>query len=89
VRAHLARTDDELVTVAPVLARVPDFAALIAPGVAGDQRFAGIRSSERTGRPLGNPEFIAGLERVLGRPIVRPAPRRKRKAAVEDGPRLL
>ena len=32
MRAHLARTDDELVTVAPVLARVPDFAALIAPG---------------------------------------------------------
>jgi hypothetical protein len=40
-------------------------------------------------RSPGNPEFIAGLERVLGRPIARRAPGRKRKAAVEDEPRLL
>jgi putative transposase len=89
VRAHLARRDDALVSVTPVLSRVSDFAALIAPEAAGEQHFAGIRSSERTGRPLGNPEFIAGLERVLGRPIARRAPGRKRKAATEDEPRLL
>jgi putative transposase len=89
VRAHLARIDDELVSVAPVLSRVPDFVALIAPDPADDQRFAGIRSSERTGRPLGNPEFIADLERILGRPVARRAPGRKRKVAAEDEPLLL
>lgn len=90
VRAHLARADDELVNVAPVPSRVSDFAALIAPrSTAEEQLFAGIRSSERTGRPLGNAEFIAGLERILGRPIARRAPGRKRKMIVEDEPLLL
>jgi len=89
VRAHLARADDELVSVAPVLSRVSDFAALIAPGAADAQLFSGIRSSERTGRPLGNSEFIAGLEKILGRRIARRAPGRKRKVTVVDEPRLL
>jgi len=89
VRAHLARADDELVTVAPVLSRVPDFAALIAPGAADEQLFAAIRSCERTGRPLGNSQFIAGLEKILGRSIARRAPGRKRKITVEDEPLLL
>ncbi|MGD0192186.1 MAG: transposase [Rhizomicrobium sp.] len=88
VHAHLARADDELVSVMPVLSRVSDFAALIAPGT-DEQLFAGIRSSERTGRPLGNPEFIAGLEKILGRPIARRAPGRKRKLPVEDEPLML
>jgi putative transposase len=89
VRAHLARADDELVSVAPVLSRVPDFAALIARGAADEPLFTGIRSAERTGRPLGNSEFIAGLEKILGRPIARRAPGRKGKIAIEDEPRLL
>jgi putative transposase len=89
VRAHLARADDELVSVAPVLSRIPDFAALIAPGAAGEPLFAGIRSSERTGRPLGNSEFIAGLKKILGRSIARRAPGRKRKISAEDEPLLL
>jgi putative transposase len=89
VHAHLARTDDELVTVAPVLSRVPDFARLIAPDTADEPLFARIRSSERTGRPLGNPEFIAGLEKILGRPIARRAPGRKRKTVAADEPQLL
>lgn len=89
VRAHLARSDDDLVTVAPVLSRISDFAALIAPNEEDESAFASIRSAEGTGRPLGNADFIAGLERILGRPVAKRAPGRKPKSAGTDEPRLL
>jgi putative transposase len=62
-----------LVTVAPVLARAPDFAALLRTD-ADDPAFAGLRAAEATGRPLGTPDVVADLERRLGRPIARRAP---------------
>jgi putative transposase len=77
VRAHLAGRDDELVAVAPVLRRVADFAALIATADEDEPSFARVRAAEGTGRPLGNADFIAGLERMLGRPLARRAPGRK------------
>jgi putative transposase len=73
-RAHLAGCDDLLVTVKPVLDRVGDFARLLAPHPGDNAAFAALRSAEGTGRPLANAEFIAGLERLLGRPIARRAP---------------
>jgi len=89
VRAHLAEQDDELVAIAPILSRVSDFATLIAPDTGDEPAFASIRAAEGTGRPLGNAQFIEGLERILGRPIARRAPGRKRKTSDEDEPRLL
>jgi putative transposase len=89
VRAHLAGQDDELVSVTPVLSRVADFAALIAPDDANESAFASIRAAEGTGRPLGNAQFIEDLERILGRRIARRAPGRKRKSADDDAPFLL
>lgn len=89
VRAHLAGRNDELVAVAPVLARVADFAALIAPDTGDERAYASIRAAEGTGRPLGNAQFIEGLERILGRPIARRAPGRKPKASDDDAPLLL
>ena len=61
-----------MVAVAPVLDRVPNFAALLEEG--GDAGFAAIRRAEGSGRPVGAAQFIAGLERILGRPIARRAP---------------
>ncbi len=75
VRAHLAGCDDDLTEVQPVLDRVEDFAALLAE--VDEAGYAGLRASEGSGRPVGNAEFIAGLERLLGRPIARRAPGRK------------
>jgi putative transposase len=89
VRAHLAAQDDELVAVAPVLSRVPDFESLIAPDDGDERAFANIRAAEGTGRPLGNAQFIEGLERILGRTIARRAPGRKRKSGDDDTPLLL
>jgi putative transposase len=77
VRAHLAGADDALVSVAPVLARVARFAELLATDAGDEVRFAALREREGTGRPLGNEDFIKGLERLLGRPLARRAPGRK------------
>src|SRR5947209_12501292 len=64
VRAHLKAENDGLAIVGPVLSRLPDFAQLLLTGA--EDGFDALRASEATGRPLGNAEFIAGLERLLG-----------------------
>jgi putative transposase len=89
VRAHLAGRDDGLVTVKPVLERVGDFAKLLEPDAADDERFAAVRRSEASGRPLATAEFVADLERILGRPIARRAPGRKSRSTDPAQPRLL
>ena len=76
VRAHLTGQDDELVRVQPVLDRIADFAGLVRTD-ADDPVFAALRAAEQTGRPLGTSDFIADLEKRLGRPIARRAPGRK------------
>ena len=80
VRAHLAGVDDALVTVRPVLDRIPHFKALLEADAEED--FSELRRAETTGRPLGAPEFVTGLEKILGRKIARRAP--GRKATGED-----
>ena len=72
----LAGEDEELTTVAPLRALIPDFAAFLAmPADA-----ATTTRIERTpiiGRPLGRPDWIAMLERRLGRPFGTPQTRPK------------
>jgi putative transposase len=73
VRAHLKGEDDGLVIVKPVLDRIGAFAPFLeAPG--DDEQFAAIRAAETMGRALGTTDFVADLERRLGRPITRRAP---------------
>ena len=75
VRAHLAGVDDELVAVRPILDRIANFADLLRDEA--DEDFSELRRSEGSGRPLGTPEFVTGLERLLGRNIARRSPGRK------------
>jgi putative transposase len=75
VRAHLSGVDDGVVRVRPVLDRVPYLKELLQVG--GEDDFSDLRHAEATGRPLGAPEFVDGLERLLGRKIARRAPGRK------------
>jgi putative transposase len=75
VRAHLSGIDDALVTVRPVLDRIPHLKALLQGNTEDD--FSDLRRAETTGRPLGAPEFVTGLENMLGRKIARRAPGRK------------
>jgi putative transposase len=64
--------DDALATVAPLRALIPDFAALLAMP-ADAAATARIERAPTIGRPLGRPDWIAVLERQLGRPL---APRK-------------
>jgi len=75
VRAHLSGVDDGLVTVRPVLDRIPHLKELLQMNLEDD--FSELRRAEGTGRPLGTPEFVTGLESLLGRRISRRAPGRK------------
>jgi len=78
-RAHLAGRDDGLVRVAPLLDRVGRFTDLVGveSGEADDARFAALREAESTGRPLGSADFIAELERRIGRRLQKERPGRK------------
>lgn len=64
---------DGLTATAPILARFPRFAELLAAGEDADlsQR---LRRAETIGRPVGDDQFIASLEKVSGRSL-RPAKR--------------
>jgi putative transposase len=75
-RAHLAGTDDGVVSVAPLLERIPDFAGLL--GAAEDEAAVqAIRRSRSTGRPVGASDWIEALEAGTGR----------RLAAARRGPK--
>jgi putative transposase len=60
-RAHLAEKDDALVKVAPLLEMVGDWKTFLAGGLAAED-LAALRSHERSGRPLGETSFLAGME---------------------------
>lgn len=75
VRAHLAGVDDGLVKVRPVLDRIPHLKGLLQ--AESDDDFTQLRRAETTGRPLGAPQFVTGLETLLGRTIARRPPGRK------------
>jgi putative transposase len=77
-RGHLAGEDDALVRVRPVLERVDRFSDIL-QAAPDDAEFKTLRDSEGSGRPLGDADFIAGLERLLGRPLAKRAPGRKPK----------
>jgi hypothetical protein len=67
--------DDALVTVRPVLDRIPHLQRLLQANSEDD--FSELRRAEATGRPLDAPEFVTGLENLPGRKIARRAPGRR------------
>jgi putative transposase len=70
-----------------VLKRVTDFAAFIA-SPPDEAAFSALRGAEAIGRPLGSEDFVAGLEKLLGRQIARRAPGRKKSAGGGHQPDL-
>jgi putative transposase len=73
VHAHLAAREDGMTTLAPVLSRYPDFAALIATGP-DEAAFERLRRAETIGRPLGEDNFLGKLEALTQRTL-KPAKR--------------
>lgn len=77
-RAHLAATDDELVTVAPLLEMAGNWRLFLA-GAGEEEEINEIRKHERTGRPLGSEGFVERLETALERQLKRGKPGPKGK----------
>ena len=77
-RAHLAGQNDGMVQVQPLLDLAPDWRALLDSGLT-EAKHLGIRSGERTGRPLGSTAFVVDLETQLGRTLARQKAGRKPK----------
>ena len=67
VHAQLGRADG-LTATAPVQARYPDFAALIAAGEDAEMSHR-LRRAETIGRPVGDERFVARLESEAGRSL--------------------
>ena len=86
VRVHLAAADDAHVRVKPVLDRIPYLRELLEAST--DDDFTDFRRAEATGRPLGTEDFVAGLEKFLGRPIPRRAPGRKPSSETDQNQQM-
>ena len=68
-RAHLSGRDDALVKVAPLLNLVGDWQKFLEEAEISESMTQAIEKHERTGRPLGNDNFLDKMERLLGRPV--------------------
>jgi putative transposase len=80
-RAHLVGKDDRLVTVEPLLARVPDWKKFLKHRAKVLPQYA---EHERSGLPLGNEDFVDRCEIVAGRSLRpgKPGPKGPRLRAV-------
>ncbi|MES2054883.1 MAG: hypothetical protein V4564_03005 [Pseudomonadota bacterium] len=67
-RALLDAVSDGTTALSPVLARYPDFAALVAAGEE-EEAWARLRRAEAIGRPVGDGEFLARLEQASSRAL--------------------
>ena len=67
-RAHLAATDDDLVTVEPMLQRIRYYAKYISQPLS-TEAVKELELHLRTGRPLGSDEFLDNVEALLGRTV--------------------
>ncbi len=71
--AHLTRRDDVLVSVSPLIEMVDDWAGFLSTEIENNA-VKEIRHHERTGRPLGDRNFIEKLETASGRLLRRRKP---------------
>jgi len=66
VRALCKGADDGVVTVAPALERVGDFAAFLDEAFDEAFSYAALRKAESIGRPVGSPEWLEHMEARTG-----------------------
>ncbi len=79
VHAHLNETDDGLVTVNPMLDRIPDWSNYLALATSKEELDT-IRKHARTGRPIEDESFLSELENVTGTRL-----RRRKPGPKNDG----
>ncbi|MDZ7839479.1 MAG: transposase [Gammaproteobacteria bacterium] len=73
VHAHLKGVDDDIVTVKPMLALIPQWMEYLRVDV-DEKELEAIRRYTRTGRPVEEEEFLSGLETVTGRNLRKSKP---------------
>jgi putative transposase len=69
-RALIAGQDDPVVTTAPALERVGDFAAFLDEAFDEAAAYAPLRKAELVGRPVGAAEWISAMEARTGLKLV-------------------
>lgn len=83
--ALIAGEDDHVVTAAPALERVGDFAAFLGEEFDEALEFRALRMAESVGRPIGSAEWLTDMEALTGKIL---APRKRgpvpRRAAQAD-----
>ncbi len=67
-RAHLIKNDDDLVSVKPMLDRIPDWQTFLSGGVR-EAELKALHMHTKTGRPLGVDAWIKNLEIETGRDL--------------------
>ncbi|MGB5216731.1 MAG: transposase [Smithella sp.] len=77
-KSHLLGEDDELVRVKPLLDLVPDWTNFLYEGI-DEKDMNRIRQHERTGRPLGDDQFIKKMEGVVNRVLMKRKPGPKKR----------
>jgi putative transposase len=81
----MAGRDDVLLKVAPLRQLVGDWRTFLSEAINEDGIML-LKKNERTGRPLGSQRFVAGLEKNLGRRLLRQSPGPKRKNGIRNEP---
>jgi putative transposase len=77
VRAHLAKTDDPLVKVRPLLDIAPNPRELFEMSLDEAYALFDIETKSMIGRPMGGDDFLIALEERMGRPLRRRRPGRR------------
>ena len=72
-RAHVEGRNDGLVKVGPMLAMVGDWEKFLGEDVR-EEEGKNLRLHGRTGRPLGNEQFVIRLEQLTGRMLIKQKP---------------
>jgi putative transposase len=85
-RAHARGRDDALVTVAPLTKLVSNWRGFLAR-VIREEDIKVLRAHERTGRPLGEEEFLGTLEQNLGKILRRQKPGPKPRHPTRKAPK--
>lgn len=73
IHAHLRKADDQIVSVDPMLKRVSDWGQYLVEGE-DSKAIDNLRRNAKSGRPVGNSQFIDHLERTSGRRIRKKKP---------------
>lgn len=69
-RAHIAGQNNHVVTVAPAIERVGNFAAFLGTDFDEHTSYAALRKAESVGRPVGSKEWLGDMEALSGKTFI-------------------